>query len=293
MNKLNLHADMLVGDAKLIQLLGTGESGEVWSALTNNGKIAALKIYKGEDEVKTKAEYEYNMACSFKHENIIEPSAISSYDSHPIITLPYCEGRSVDGIAAHFSEGMIWKLIQNISSALSEIHQSGYAHLDVKPSNILWDGQKFILSDFGACTKLDIINPSDTATDTSSYKFDAPELNNQPHSASDIWSLGATVFYLYMGCYVFNGLGGRAQHNDSPLPYMRKSLPALSKQVQECLSYNHTQRPTAAQIFKTAVEECRRLETIPIARSIRQEINKNTKSSNADFWSDDMIETLK
>lgn len=292
MSKLNLHPDMHIGNAKLLQLLGRGESGEVWSALTHKEAVVALKIYKGEDEVKAKAEYEYNMACSFKHDNIIRPSAISSYASHPIITLPYCEGRSVDGIAAHFSEVMIWKLIQNISSALSEIHQSGYAHLDVKPSNILWDGQKFILSDFGACTKLGNITPSDTATDTSSYKFDAPELNNQPHSASDIWSLGATVFYLYMGCYVFNGLGGRAQHNDSPLPYMRKSLPVLSKLVQECLSYNYTQRPTAVQIFKTAVEECRRLETIPIVRKIRQEINKNTKSSNADFWSDDMIETL-
>lgn len=281
---------MLVGDAKLVQLMGTGESGEVWSALNGDGTIVALKIYKGKEEVKAKAEHEYEMARYFNNDHIISPLALSSLDSHPIIVLPYCEGRSVDGIAAHFSENMIWQLIQNISSALSAIHEKGYVHLDIKPSNILWDGKKFMLSDFGACTKLGDVNREDTATDASSYRFDAPELGKQPCSASDIWSLGATIFYLYMGCHVFNGLGGRAQHKDSLLPYMRKSLPELSLLVQKCLDMDPTQRPKSRQILEMASAEIKRLASVSPERPKRRTTANSLNTCNTEFWPDAMIE---
>ncbi len=290
MSPLNLHANMLVGDAKLMKLLGTGESGEVWSALTSDGTIVALKIYRGKEEVKAKAEHEYEMARFFCNDHIISPLALSSFDSHPIIILPYCEGRSVDGIAAHLGEGMIWKLIQDISSALSEIHGKGYAHLDIKPSNILWDGKKFMLSDFGACTRPGDITQEDTATDASSYRFDAPELGKQPCSASDIWSLGATIFYLYMGCHVFNGLGGRAQHKDSPLPYMRKSMPELSLLVQKCLNMDPLQRPTSKQIVEIASAETQKIALISPERPKRRTTVNSLHTGDTEFWSDAMIE---
>lgn len=290
MSKLNLHTNMLVADAKLIRLLGAGESGEVWSALNHDGNVVAMKIYKGKEEVRKKAEHEYEMACRFNNDNIIAPFSLSYHNMHPVIILPYCEGRSVDGVAAHFTENMIWKLIMNISYALSAIHESGYAHLDVKPSNILWDGKQFILSDFGACMKPDAMKKYATATDTSSYRFDAPELHRQPCPASDMWSLGATIFYLYMGCHVFNGLGGRSQHKDSPIPYMRKSLPKLSQLVRKCLDVDPSCRPSSRQVYEIASETVDTIAAIPIERPHKYVKNNFSILHENEFWSDAMME---
>ena len=288
-----MHKGMLVDGAELLQLLGTGTSGEVWSALTRDGKVIALKIYGGKDEMKNKADYECSMAGLFSCENILRPLGQSSFESHPVIRLPYCEGRSVDGIAAHFSVKMIWKLIADVSSALTDIHGKGYGHFDVKPSNILWDGEKFMLSDFGACMNLRDVKPEESASDGSSYRFDAPELGRQQSSASDIWSLGATVFYLYMGCHVFNGLGGKAQHKDSPLPFMRKSLPELSKLVQRCLDLNPEARPTAKDINEIAKKEMKKLADSAPKRSQRHIAADGTVTKVKEFWSDQMIETIR
>lgn len=290
MSILNLYPHIPVANAKLMQHLGTGESSEVWSAITNEGTVVALKIYKGKEEVKAKAEHEYETARYFNNDNIIAPFALSSHESHPIIILPYCEGRSVEGLAAHFSEKMIWKLIMDISCALSAIHKRGYVHLDVKPSNILWDGRKFVLSDFGACVKPDVMNQYNTAADTSSYKFDAPELYKQSYSASDIWSLGATIFYLYMGCHVFNGLGGRGQHKESPIPYMRKSLPKLSQLVQKSLNADPTQRPSSSQVYEIACLEIQRIAAVSKERNRKRFVNNGSLICNSEFWSDEMIE---
>lgn len=290
--KKYLREGQVIKGAKVLQFLAFGESGEVWSALTDDNNIVALKVFFKADKDKNIAKHEYDMANRFTHENILKPLAISSIESYPAILLPYCKGCSVNGVAGCFREKMIWKLIEAVSGALSEIHGKGYGHFDVKPSNILWDGKKFILSDFGACCALDERCPEETASDSSSFRFNAPEFKTRRRSASDIWSLGATVFYLYMGCYVFNGLGGRGQHCDTPIPYMRKSLPRLSRLVQACLELNLEKRPTAEEINSIARTEMEKLNACSPQRSLRQGQKNSEQAGNMEFWPDIMDESI-
>lgn len=289
--KKHLREGQVIKGAKVLQFLAFGESGEVWSALTDDNNIIALKLFTS-DKDKNIAKHEYDMANRFTHENILNPLGILSIDSYPAILLPDCKGGSVDGVAGCFREKMIWRLIEAVSGALSEIHRKGYGHFDVKPSNILWDGKKFILSDFGACCALDENCPEETASDSSSFRFDAPEFKTRRCSASDIWSFGATIFYLYMGCYVFNGLGGSGQHRDSPIPYMRKSLPKLSKLVQDCLEFNPEKRPTAEEINAVARAELERLNACSPQRDMRQGKKNSDQAGNTEFWPDIMEESI-
>lgn len=287
---MDIHEGMVIDGAKLLYMLGSGESGEVWSALADDSTVIALKVYSDGKDAGSKADYEHRMAGVFNHTNILMPLGMTSFGSRPVIRLPYCEGRSVDGIAAHISEIMVWHLIADIGSALSEIHRMGYGHFDVKPSNILWDGKKFLLTDFGACRELKEAAPEETAQDASSYRFDAPELKTKGCSASDIWSLGATIFYLYMGCNVFNGLGGRAQRKDSPVPYMRKALPVLSQLVQRCLSFDPEMRPTADEVQTIAMSEIQKLEKQSNIRGVRPKVTESLNSGKKEFWPEQMIE---
>lgn len=290
MTVTSLREGQAVAGARLIQHLGSGESGDVWSALSEDGKLVAVKIYSDQESAMEKAEHEYHIAKFFSHENLLSPLAMTKHETHPVILLPYCEGRSVDGVAAHITEVMAWQLAANISNALTEIHGKGYAHFDIKPSNILWDGKKFLLADFGGCTTTEADKDCcATAADASSFRFDAPERLTHASAACDIWSLGATIFYLYMGCHVFNGLGGRAQHKDSPLPYMRKSLPALSELVRRCLDFEADKRPSADEICAIAQQELQKLSNVHKERKPKPRSEDVTITDNDIFWPEEMV----
>lgn len=283
-----LHPHQTLAGYKLVHLLGSGSCGEVWAAVADKSNVVALKVFADSLQAEQASAYEYDMSSRFQHAHILHPAALLAEHGRFAIAFPYCEGRSVDGVAASVSEALLWHLLCDIGSALSAVHAQGYGHFDVKPSNILWDGHDFLLSDFGACRQVNQLADPAVVIDASSYRFCAPELDTHPATACDIWSLGATIFYLYMGCHVFNGLGGKAQHQNSPLPYMRKNLPALSSLVQRCLSFNPAQRPTASEICDIAQQErARCTQQIP-TRPLKVTVTNAGYVADGSFWPEEM-----
>lgn len=276
-----------VGDYQMLALLAKGEHGEVWSALSSQGDICALKIFLSEN--MEDARQEYDRAMRFTHPNILSPIAFLPDERPCVIVLPYCEGRSVDAVVGHMSEGLLWQLVRDVSGALCKIHSQGWVHLNVNPSNILWNGTSFLLTDFGECVDEEVVK-SGVLPAGGSYRYDAPERFSKVTGACDIWSLGATVFHLYMGCYVFNGLGGRVQQPHSPLPYMRKSMPALSELVTSCLAFNASERPVASVIYEQACGELKRRESLETGRLTKKSGSMQEKEDSCGFWPDSMIE---
>lgn len=79
--------------------------------------------------------------------------------------------------------------------ALDHVHARGIIHRDIKPENILYQGDKFLLTDFGIAKAVDT---SRTMVGTARYM--APEiwLNGDQTAKIDIYALGAT----YIECVV-------------------------------------------------------------------------------------------
>ena len=89
-----------------------------------------------------------------------------------------------------------------VLSALNTAHAAGIVHRDIKPSNImLLPGDRVKLTDFGIAQGAD--DPSLTATGgiMGSPGYMAPELfqGRPPSPATDLWSLGATLFHIAEG----------------------------------------------------------------------------------------------
>jgi len=294
MNDLFFKLNQWIGKYKLISLLGTGLSGEVWSAVSMvSNEAVAIKIFRKNTVPESQIKYEYSMATKVRHPNLLRLFSLEKIEGFWVMEMPLCMGRSVDGIVGYMSEHHAWNLIYDIASALSALHLVGMGHFDVKPSNILWDGQRFVIADFGACRKLDISQKEClVASDDSSYRFDAPELmKGVCVSASDIWSLGATVFNLLMGCHVFNGLGGRAQLENSPVPYMRKNMPVLSEWIVRCLAYDYKLRPTASEIVAISGKQMNVQSLKRRERILRKEEDLIASVENKTyFWLEDMVE---
>lgn len=267
-----------------ISLLGCGLGGEVWACLDKDGQLCAVKFFK-QDLVSSRREVDNALALN--HPNIIHPLSYSLKEDNAYMVMPYLEGRSVDNIAGYVNEKTAWKLILDIASALDYMHCKGMCHADVKPSNILYGGESFLLGDLGSCFGE---GEKPLASDKSSYQFCAPEKKRS--FGSDIWSLGASVFYLVMGVPVFGGLGGRAQKGESDIPIMRKSMPELSGCVKRCLDYSPKMRPSAAELMALAREQLARCQALNLPRPLKAQAEPSVTDANAAFWPETMTDTL-
>ena len=267
-----------VGQYKLLTRLGAGCDGDVWVAIDKDNNLVALKCFhSGSNSL---AQGEYDCACQFEHPHLLHPLAfIADEEGAPLMVMPYCVGRSLDNLSGYFPEEKAWELLCEISSALEYLHEEGWCHGDVKPSNVLWNNRAFLLADFGACHRF-LEKPA--REDVSSFKFLAPEKSRT--DKSDIWSMGATVFNLIMGSSVFGGLGGSAQRENSPVPYMRRSMPALSELVCRCLSYHPESRPTASEIRIIAQKALSDYRTRKKKRPVRNRVEVVSEDSYGAFW---------
>lgn len=254
----NLKSGQMLSYFQLIENIGCGKSGQVWSALdTRDNSVVAIKIYTSQASMADKARYEFEIASRMAHSRILSPTEFLICQEIPIMVMPYCTQRSADGVAGYIDECLLWRILRDMALALTYVHEKGYAHLDIKPSNILLAEDKALLSDFGSCRPCDDVSQNlFVANDGSSFRFDAPEYRNGCYDKkSDIWSLGATIFYLYMGCHIFNGMGGRAQHMTTKIPMMRNELPELSDLIKNCLCYVPANRPEAKDIAAVAEKQ--------------------------------------
>jgi serine/threonine protein kinase len=143
----------------------------------------------------------------------------------------------------------------HIGAALQHIHEKGFLHLDVKPSNVIVArGGRPVLYDFGSARQQNGIRPRFiTGTDP----YIAPEecLYGNVTPAADVFGLGVTLFEMLTAALPFP-LGNRKndfpQTRAEPIPIRkhRLSIPAsLGDLVLSCLARDPAARPELASLL--------------------------------------------
>jgi serine/threonine protein kinase len=126
--------------------------------------------------------------------------------------------------------------VESASAALQYSHDHGIIHLDVKPANLLLDGEdRLLLADFGVSALLDGYTHASLHAYVGTPIYTAPEQwLEQPRAASDQYALAVTCYLLLTGRAPFMGNLYSIMHGHlkaSP-PSIRLFNPNIPPQVE-------------------------------------------------------------
>src|SRR6478672_9034526 len=187
--------------------------------------------------------------------------------SRPYLVMRYCPppdlGQRVQVQPMSVSEAVATGI--KLASAIETAHRSGILHRDIKPSNVLVTTySEPALTDFGIAGRLHDV---DADTDVRiSYPWSPPELldgRSNGSVASDVYSLGATIWHLLVGRSPFSipsgdnstrALSARILHATPPATQRPDVPPALDRLLQQCLAKRPEHRPASALELARALQ---------------------------------------
>ncbi|TLQ44213.1 serine/threonine-protein kinase [Streptomyces marianii] len=200
---------LLAGRYRLTESIGRGGMGKVWRAQdevlhrTVAVKELTAGLYVSEADrtvLHARTQKEARAAARISHPNVVTVHDVLEYDGRPWIVMQYVDGPSLADAAkesGRIQPAEAARIGLHVLGALRAAHAAGVLHRDVKPGNVLLasDG-RVLLTDFGIAA----IEGDSTITRTGelvgSIDYLAPERvrGSDPGPASDLWSLGATLY---------------------------------------------------------------------------------------------------
>src|SRR6266568_2832309 len=203
--------------------IGRGAIGVVWRARDQllDRDVAVKEVHIADtltDEERATA-YQRTLREAKTAARLNHPAVVTVYDvaedgGRPWIVMQLVSAQSLDQVLAAsgpLSPRRAAEMARQLLSALSVAHAAGVMHRDVKPSNVLLGSDdRAVLTDFGIATFQGDPKLTQTGMVMGSPGFTAPERirGEDASPASDLWSLGATVYAAVEGHGPFEKRGG-------------------------------------------------------------------------------------
>jgi serine/threonine-protein kinase len=284
-----------LGHYKIIKLLNQGGMGQIYLAEDQRlHRTVAIKTLKPvitpqnaaghtqntnpdsyDAKVIANALLEAQLLAKLNHVNIVQIYDITQENEQICLVMEYLEGKTLHHYQQEHINSLTQKLaiINQISKGLTAAHAQGIVHCDLKPSNIIIDGNGGVkIVDFGIA-KLTSGN-ADTANNSQSFGSQTamspeqlyqalPNKNVEPaidkklntvDFRSDLFSLGIIAFQLISGRHPFSGdtathtaqkiLNDQGQSAQDIVPKLPQELISL---LNNLLSHQPENRPQSSQ----------------------------------------------
>jgi serine/threonine-protein kinase len=245
--------------------IGRGGMASVYRATAPDGSLVALKLLAvhlaADPTARIRFEQESNLGL--QHPNIVRVIRSGVHDDTPYIEMAYVPGQSLDRyILKHgpMTPGEVAPILNDAASALDYAHARGVVHRDVKPSNILIPASgPVLLADFGVAKAANVTAFTATSARVGSVFFMSPEQaagTFEITKATDIYSLGVTIYYGLTGRHPFEGdneIAIARQHIDRPPRHVSDVNPNVPRAVGDVVMWamekSPTRRPPSAGEF--------------------------------------------
>ncbi|MCZ2829907.1 protein kinase [Modestobacter sp. VKM Ac-2986] len=250
--------------------LGGGAMGAVWLArdelLGRDVAVKQVLIPVGSDPEATAGHREAAMREGRIAARLTHPHAVSVYDmvddgGTPWLVMEYLPSRSLAQVLAAQGTLPVQQVAQigaQVADALVATHAAGVVHRDVKPGNILiGEGGRaeglVKITDFGISRARGDVSLTQTGVVKGTPAYLAPEVarGQEPDEASDVYSLGATLFACLEGTPPFGMTENplemlyRVAGGDFDRP---RNAGALTRPLMRMLNSEPGKRPSMTQV---------------------------------------------
>lgn len=242
---------------KMLGQIGKGASAVVFKARQMNlDRLVAIKVMHkkstGDTQSAERFYAEARAAAALNHPNIVQAHDVGSGGDFHYFVMEFVEGVTVHDLIQELGtihEETALDIIIAVADALQHAHQKGLVHRDVKPKNIIMAaGNIPKLADLGLARALDdkatALAEKGQALGTPFY-ISPEQVRGDEYIGpeSDIYSLGATFFYMVTGRVPFEGRTAEEVMNKhmydplTPPTELKPDLtPGLSEVIEKMLS---------------------------------------------------------
>ena len=237
----------VIGGYKVASKLGQGGMGAVYLAQdTKLSREIALKVLPesvvGDNQrLVERFLREARAASRIQHKNIVQVYGMGKDDGLHWIAMEVVRGGSVSGLIRSQQEISVetcLRIIRETAEGLYAAEQKNVIHRDIKPSNILLDEEGHPkIADFGLAKSLGVdsdLTYSGQVLGTPHFMSPEQCEGETVDSRADIYSLGATFYYLVTGRYPFIGetaLSVMLKHKTEPIVPPEELHEGLPKNV--------------------------------------------------------------
>src|SRR5690348_14533982 len=265
---------VVAGRYELLDPIGHGAMGTVWRArdLRLDREVAVKEVClpgpmtpQDRSVLRERSLREARVAARLTHPGVVTVHDVIEAEGGPWIIMELVPSRSLAQVLAEdgpLSPARAAAMGVMLLEALGSAHAAGVVHRDVKPGNILVtsDGRA-VLTDFGIATLHGDPRLTQAGMVMGTPGFCAPErIRGEPASpASDLWSLGATLYAAVEGRGPFEGQGSamavlaKIVHADPP-PAARAG--PLAPVIAALMNRDPGTRPDAAAARKLLASAC-------------------------------------
>ncbi len=278
--------DPLIGqqiDEYLIEdILGHGGMGRVYRGLdVKLNRYAAIKVMsqpdKNADVYRKRFDLEARAIARLDHPNIVTIYRFNDVNNIYYMAMQYIDGADLRWVLRDYEANSelldyptLFKIVEQVSSALDYAHKNGVIHRDIKPSNIMIsrDGDA-ILTDFGLA--LDVQEGTGGEIFGSPH-YIAPEQavsSAQAVPQTDFYALGVILYEMLTGAVPFD-VGSALQiamaHIGDTLPDPKSInpdlhsafIPVLNKMLEKKPEQRYQDGASLVLALKKAIQEAQR-----------------------------------
>lgn len=235
-------------DFRLHMLLGLGQTAQVYLAEAPDGQKVALKLPRKEvrqdPRLAERFAREVSLSLSLKHPHLVQGLYGIPFGEEAFLALEYLEEGTLEErlLKGPLSQEEAMRALLQVGQALLFLHEKGFLHQDVKPSNVFVGKEGYKLGDLGTVRPL----AEASLEYAGSPHYLAPELflGAKPSPKSDAYSFGVMAYELLTGRRPFRGETLEALRNAHLLlPPPPTSLPPrLDKALRRLLAKTPEER---------------------------------------------------
>jgi serine/threonine protein kinase len=275
-----MRSDTMIGDViaeryEVVGLVGTGGMSSVYKAhdqlLERNVALKVLHPHYGDDaEYVERFRREARAVAQLSHPNIVTVIDRGEADGHQFIVFELIDGENLKELVNRTGPLPVRRAVElalAVAEGLAFAHEHGLVHRDVKPQNVLLNGDgEAKVTDFGIARSLDVehgVTQTGTVLGTSNYLSPEQASGKQVTPATDVYSLGVVLYELLTAEVPFPGenfVAVAMKHLNEPVPDILERRPdvppRLAAAMEHALETDPTRRFRSMRDFAAELRAC-------------------------------------